>query len=381
MIVVGCAAVIGVACFLPWVKVQLFGSITASGIDGDDGWLFLGGAAVIAALAWWREPGWPVLGLSVLGMVGFIYERYDIGTVADDAGFAISIGTGLWLILAACLVIFAVAVHHLTRAPEGGLAATPGDGVGPVVRRYWWGLAVLVVLAAGSVALGTQDHDDGDEVSTFGFDANDDDGAFSFEPETTTTEQRAPAKLTVTEAGYSTYTDYDDSTAATGGAVITNEGEDDLADVEVIFNFLGADGKPVGTESTTLPAIESGGTGYASVGSVSLTGPVSSITVTTVPDDSEYSDWDPTVLPVADVAVHREQYTGYTITGNATNDTREVLESMEIDCIVRRGGAIVGGASSYLETAPPGQTIAFEVRFGSDGVDIDAAECAVSSYS
>jgi hypothetical protein len=380
LILLGCAAVIGISCFLPWVKVQFFGSITASGIDGGDGWIFLAGAALIALLAWWREPGLPMLGLSILGIVGFIGERHDIGTVADDAGFVISIGTGLWLILAASLVAFGVTVHHLTSAPGGGLAAAPSDGFAPLARRYWWGLTILAVLAAGTIALGTEDHDDGEEVSTFGFDSSDENSSFDFGIETTTTERRAPVKLNVVEAGYSTYTDYDDSTAATAGAVITNAGKDDLAAVEVVFNFLGADKKPVGTESTTLPAIESGGTGYASVSSVSVTGPVASITVTTVPDDSAYADWEPTVLPVADVAVHRDQYSGFTVTGSATNSTSEVLESMSVDCVVRRNGAIVGGATGYLDTAPPGQTIAFEVRFGPDGVDIDGAECAVSNY-
>jgi hypothetical protein len=381
IVVLVSAVVMGIGCFLPWVKVQIFlGSISASGIDGDDGWLFLAAAAVIAVLAWLKEPGVPVLVLSVLTTIGFIYERYDIGTVGDDTPFSITLGIGLWLIAAASLVIFGAAAHRLTASPAGGVAAAPKDGLGPMVRRYWWALAILAALGVGTIVLGTDDHSDDEDVSSIGFDDDDDSSTanFGLDEGTTTTEKRVDAKLSVEDAGFTTYTYYDDSTAAMAGAVIANNGKDDLPSVEVVFNFLGADGKPVGTETTRVPAIEAGGIGHAYVSGVRVTGPVASIDVTTLFDDDNLDFYSPLVLPVSDIALQPQRFGGYTITGTAQNTTSDVQEGTEVDCVVLRGGAVVGGSGTYLDSMPPGQTIAFEVSFTED-VQIDGAACTASS--
>jgi hypothetical protein len=57
-----------------------------------------------------------------------------------------------------------------------------------------------------------------------------------------------------------------------------------------------------------------------------------------------------------------------------------VVDGASIDCVVRRSGVIVGGASGYLDTLPGGQTNAFEVRFSANDITIDSAECSASTY-
>jgi hypothetical protein len=147
--------VIAVSCFLPWAKVQLFGTISVSGTDsGGDGWIFLGGAVALAALAWWRPPRWAALLLSLAGVIGFIYERHDIGT---SKTISVSLGVGLWLILLASLVAAGTAIHALT---EGTEPAPIAQRLPPALQRYWWGLGLAFVLLAGTIAYGQEHHDE-----------------------------------------------------------------------------------------------------------------------------------------------------------------------------------------------------------------------------
>lgn len=168
LIVLGCAAVIAVSCFLPWVRVSFLGTYTAAGTDeGGDGWLFLGGAAVLAVLAWLKPVSWPVLGVSVLGAAGWLYERHEIGTAK---GIGISIGMGLWLILLACLVAGGTAVHETSPAPPG----PPESGLLPVAQRYKVGVAILAVLLVSGLVYGQKEHDLGDNGGGLSVDLGDD---------------------------------------------------------------------------------------------------------------------------------------------------------------------------------------------------------------
>jgi hypothetical protein len=91
--------------------------------------------------------------VSFLGVIGFIYERHDIGTAK---GISISIGIGLWLILAASLVAGGTAIHEITeKTPIPEFA----QKLPPAAQRYWWGIGMVVVLFIGTIAYGQVHHD------------------------------------------------------------------------------------------------------------------------------------------------------------------------------------------------------------------------------
>lgn len=112
------AVAIAAGCFLPWVRVQFIGTITASGIDADDGWIFLGGAVLVGLLAWMGRPGKTLLILCALAAVGFVVEYDDIKNSPESDELAVSIGFGLWLILAASILGFVAAARMILDAND-----------------------------------------------------------------------------------------------------------------------------------------------------------------------------------------------------------------------------------------------------------------------
>ncbi|NMO54657.1 hypothetical protein HH310_26160 [Actinoplanes sp. TBRC 11911] len=100
--------------FMPWVKINFFGGMSSSGVDGTDGWYSVLLGAAIAALAIWlvRNPG-RHLALSLLamlctiGLTGLgVYEVIHLSGDIPESEFAgtVSVGIGLWLIIAAGVV-------------------------------------------------------------------------------------------------------------------------------------------------------------------------------------------------------------------------------------------------------------------------------------
>lgn len=365
LVVLGSAVAMAIGAFLPWAKVVFFlGTVSASGIDGGDGWFYVGGAAVLALLAWRGEPGWPILAVSVLGAAGFVWERYDIGTAGDEAGFSVSLGIGLWLIAATCIVAGGAAVHTLT-------AGSTGDVARPPLQRYWWGIGLVIALVVSTVVAGGRTHDDEGLTTTFE----------GFEAETTTTKPHAKVDLRVIEAGLSTYLDYSDSPTGTAGAVIENHGKEMLTSVEVIFTFKDDAGEPVATETSNIYGIEPGGTAFVALSSAELESTAHSVEVTTVVDSEVQEYYSATIVPVSDIQVRPGEYGGYEITGQASNPSGKVLDSVSVSCVVRSGGEIVGGTTGYLDTLAPSATIAWDASFDAgESVTIDAADCSASMY-
>lgn len=193
---------------------------------------------------------------------------------------------------------------------------------------------------------------------------------------TTTTAAKAPSgsAIEVAETGFSVYKDYDDSSAATAGAVLKNTGDETAEYFEVVFSFKDASGKPVGTETATVYAVGAGKTGYAEVQGVDLTGDPVTVDASAVTDDESFIET--ATVPVTVEGVAKEEYgDGVEVKGIANNDTQEVYESFTVTCVLRAGGKIVGGAEGYLDTLVPGGAISWTAT---GPAQADAAECAAS---
>src|SRR5699024_4113140 len=95
--------------------------------------------------------------------------------------------------------------------------------------------------------------------------------------------------IEVLEAGFGVYTAYDDEPRATAGAILQNNSDDTATYVEVTFVREDADGRPVGTESTRVYAIEAGEVGYAGISSVEFDGEIDSVSVAWVYEPDGFS--------------------------------------------------------------------------------------------
>jgi hypothetical protein len=122
-----------VGSFMPWVKINFFGGMSSSGVDGSDGWYSVILGAAIAAIAIWhvRNPGrhraLSLLALlCTIGLAGLgIYEVVHLAGDIPNGEFAgtVSVGIGLWLIIAAG-VVGAVAMVRVLRG-RSGVAGKP----------------------------------------------------------------------------------------------------------------------------------------------------------------------------------------------------------------------------------------------------------------
>lgn len=103
-----------VGSFMPWVKINFFGGMSSSGVDGTDGWYSVLLGAAIAAVAIWlvRRPGRHlalslVALLCTIGLAGLgVYEVIHLSADIPESEFAgtVSVGIGLWLIIVAGVV-------------------------------------------------------------------------------------------------------------------------------------------------------------------------------------------------------------------------------------------------------------------------------------
>jgi hypothetical protein len=116
---------------MPWVKLNFFGEMSISGVDGSDGWFSVGLGAGVAAYALWRlKPRRQQPVLSVVALLGAIallglgiFEIVHVkGKIADsEAAGAMSVGPGLWLIVAAG-IIGAICIAKVSFGRNSGAA-------------------------------------------------------------------------------------------------------------------------------------------------------------------------------------------------------------------------------------------------------------------
>ena len=250
---------------------------------------------------------------------------------------------------------------------------------------------VLLSCSAGSTNVSTGDRAPGDTTTVDEQrprDAGDPASTVTTEEATTTTEdedeeERATtttepkeAGVEVTESGFSVYRPWDEEIYGTAGAVVKNNGDDVVAFVEVVFTFVDAEGKPLGTDTSFVNAIDPGGVGHAGVEMVDLPGDAVGVEVAAVPEDDD-DFWEGTVIPIQVESIAPEEYgDGATIRGVAVNETDDIIDSASVTCVVRSGGKIVGTATGYVDTIVPGSSVAWDA---SSPVLGDAAECSAGS--
>lgn len=178
----------------------------------------------------------------------------------------------------------------------------------------------------------------------------------------------------VVDSGFATYEAMGE-TWATVGALVQNNTDADLFSAEVTFNFVGADGTPVATESTYVEVIPAG-EAVPVVGSTTndLTAslPVTVEITIFVEEESIFaSDWIEMELG-PDVTFEDGEYS-VTLSGTVTNPSDVPIDFYSVQCLlVTADGTIVGGAYTYPNTTAPGQTTAWDTS----GSEIDAARAA-----
>ena len=251
------------------------------------------------------------------------------------------------------------------------------------------GIVVLFVVLAGVIgALAQRDDDTGTQTMTAELDesptttadeADGSDDETTAEP-TTTAAGTGDPKVTISEAGMSVGAGYDDSPRGYAGAVLVNAGTSSATFFEVIFTFKNAEGLPVGTETTYVYAIDPGGTAHAAVESVSLQGPATSVDASVVIDEG-FGLYTGMVLPVTVTSVGPSSFGGVSVAGTASNPSSEVVESGGVQCVLRRGGKIVGGVTTSLDTLVAGGSIAWDTSVSDEFVSADAAECSGGVYN
>jgi hypothetical protein len=197
---------------------------------------------------------------------------------------------------------------------------------------------------------------------------------------TTSTKKSKGASVEVAEVGLTSgASEFDDAIQGNAGAVLKNNGDAAAVFFEVVFTFKDGAGKPVGTETTYVYAIEPGGVGHAGVDGVELTAEATTVEASAIVDDSVFGD-DGLVVPVTVESAAPAEYGGVSIHGIATNPGDEVVEGATVTCVIRSGGKITGSASTSLDTMVAGGEVAWEATSYTD-VPVDSADCSASAYS
>ena len=160
---------------------------------------------------------------------------------------------------------------------------------------------------------------------------------------------------------FSTWTTDSGETLASAAASVRNDSDQDLFGTEVTFDFFGADGTPVATESTTVEVIPAGDSFPAVVRTdTDLTAamPVTlEITVSAGP--AAESEWVELELGVTAIAPGEEFAT---MSGTVTNPSDQPMEGYQVVCLIKTPESnLAGGAFAYPDPVAAGQTIPWEV--------------------
>jgi hypothetical protein len=186
--------------------------------------------------------------------------------------------------------------------------------------------------------------------------------------------QSAGDVASVVDSGFTTY-EIMDETWATVGALVQNNSDTDLFSAEVTFNFVGADGTPVATESAYVEVIPAGEAvpvvGYTADDLTASLPVTVEVTVFAEEESVFASDWIEMELG-PDVTFEEDEYS-VTLSGTVTNPSDVPIDFYSLQCLlVTADGTIVGGASTYPNTTAPGQTTAWDTS----GSEVEAARTA-----
>lgn len=183
-------------------------------------------------------------------------------------------------------------------------------------------------------------------------------------------DSESPADLTsIGKVGFSTL---DSSYSA--GALVVNNSDEDLFFTEVTFNFIGADGSPVETQTDYIEVIPAGSSVPSVVEVYREQSVATALEVTAFAEKHSIfeTDWiemelGPTTIGPGGL---EQQLTG-TVTNPA--DVRIDSFSYSVRClVVEADGSVVGGTSTLPDGIAPGQTIAWKGFFdGPGGVSVE----------
>lgn len=164
------------------------------------------------------------------------------------------------------------------------------------------------------------------------------------------------------KSGFSTWINGSGETRASAAALVTNNTDEDLFGTEVTFNFIGADGTPVATESTYLMVIPAGDSFPVQTETYTdLTAamPVT-VEITAFADPDYFFETDWLELELGPTTITPDEYST-SVSGTVTNPADEPFDFYQVSClIVTADGTVVGGASGFPDRVAPGQTIAWE---------------------
>ena len=195
-------------------------------------------------------------------------------------------------------------------------------------------------------------------------------------------DQPSGGLATVEKSGFVTYEALGE-TWANVGALIKNNTDQDLFFVEVTYNFIGADGSPVATESSyldVLPADDSMPTSGSTTTDLTPFMPVT-VEVTAFAEEESFfeSEWVELEVNVPDPRIVADQYGLGTVSGTVINNTDNPTDFYGLTCLVSApDGSVLGGAQAFPDTAAPGQTVAWEASGSGDFEAFVAAGAAVT---
>ena len=188
--------------------------------------------------------------------------------------------------------------------------------------------------------------------------------------------ESARSAVRVLESGFSTGEGFDGGTWASAGAVLENTGTGAAFFVEVVATFLNANGDPVATQSAYVNAIESGDVAHVALDGITLREDAVEMEEAVVSSTEDF--WSGRVLPVEVVGVTVDEFFGLTVEGTASNPTGSTADMAVVQCVVRQGGRIVGGASTLLDSMVAGAQVAWDAITFGDWLRGDRAECTAS---
>ena len=168
--------------------------------------------------------------------------------------------------------------------------------------------------------------------------------------------------VSIEKSGFSTWASSSEETWASAAAIVSNDSDQDLFGTEVTFNFIGADGTPVATESAFVDVIPAGDSFPVQIDTFNdLTSamPITVEIMTFAETDSFFEpEW--VELEVGPTTITSDEYFS-TASGTVTNPADDSFDFYKIACvIVTADGELVGGTITYPDRVAPGQTIAWE---------------------
>jgi hypothetical protein len=227
----------------------------------------------------------------------------------------------------------------------------------------------------------TSDAQDGTDDAVDSTDAADDAGEAGDSGQTPSDEL-----VSIEKSGFSTWPNSSGETWGSAAALVSNDSDQDLFGTEVTFNFVGADGTPVATESAFVDVIPAGDSFPVQIDTFTDLTAAMPITVEIMafaePDSFFETEW--VELELGPTTITSDEYFS-TVTGTVTNPADDSFDFYKVACvIVTADGELVGGTIAYPDRVAPGQTIAWEASVQDGPIEAGGvtAECrSIASIS